>query len=157
MTEGVCKLTGQRGQFVRSHLIPVALAARPDRHGPLYQHGRAEPPVRRWSSWYDEQLVIGAGEKILADYDGYGIAELKRHKLTWRSWGPMLMLSAPKHRQLPPFLSPPGAGARRIVLEDPGRLRLFFLSLLWRAAETSRWEFNEIDLKKPQLDTLRKM
>ena len=49
------------------------------------------------------------------------------------------------------------AGFRRIEGVDPGKLRLFFLSLLWRGAATNRVEFAEITLPDLDLECLRQM
>jgi len=40
---------------------------------------------------------------------------------------------------------------------DPVKLRLFFLSLLWRAAATSLTEFSEVSLSEDELERLRLM
>jgi hypothetical protein len=86
MKEGICKLTGEKGKFVKSHIIPAALTT-PEGTGPLTQGGRGRPPIRRWSSWYDPCLVTQAGEAILAEYDNWAIQELRKNKLIWSSWG----------------------------------------------------------------------
>ncbi len=152
--DDVCKLTGEQGRYVKAHLIPAALtlAGRP-----LTQHGRGGRPVPRWTSWYDQQLVTAAGERILEAYDTWGISELRRQKLIWSSWGPMLELSVADYKRLPVTLDDMGWGLRRIRPTDPAKLRLFFLSLLWRAAESTRWEFDEVAIEEPHLSTLRGM
>ncbi len=48
-------------------------------------------------------------------------------------------------------------GHRSISGIDFKRLRMFFLSLLWRAAETDRFEFSAIKLDDRDLDLLRTM
>lgn len=155
--QGICKLTADRGKFVKAHLIPAALTERGGPKGPLTQHGQKAPQAtRRWTSWYDEQLVTAAGERILATHDNWGISELYRQKLVWGSWGPMLALSTSDHRQFSRFMDDPAIGFRRIRISNPGRLRVFFLSLLWRAAETFRWEFDEVAIDEPYLSMLRK-
>lgn len=150
---GICKLTGQRGNFVRSHLIPAALTRPEYRGAPLIQPGPGPLPIRRWTSWYDRQLVTSEGEALLQSYDGRGIAELQRHRLIWSSWGPMIRLSTSDHRTLPgnPF------GIRKITGVDSVCLRLFFLSLLWRAASTRLKEFTEITIERQELERLQEM
>jgi hypothetical protein len=149
---GVCKLTGHRGPFVKSHLIPASLT-RPEYKGAsLVQAGPGERPIRRWTSWYDRALVTAEGEKILAAYDDAGIKELSRHKLIWSSWGPMIELNTSDHKRYPW-----GMGARRLETVDVRALRMFFLSLLWRAAATNLREFSQIEIDSARLYQLKEM
>lgn len=50
-----------------------------------------------------------------------------------------------------------GFGAREVVDLDTARLRLFFLSLLWRAAASTREEFAAITLPPDDLEHLRRI
>ena len=153
MGNGVCKLTGVSGKFVKSHILPAALT-RPEHQGAfLLQAGFGRSPVRRWSSWYDSKIVTRKGECILADYDDWGIRELRSQKLVWSSWGPMQELRTNDWVQI----RQTDWGLRRIVLADPERFRLFFLSLLWRAAASSLDEFDEIRLSGEELSKLGDM
>jgi hypothetical protein len=145
--EGYCKLTGEYGKFVKSHIIPRALT-RPSRPGtPLLQAGGEDRPVRRWSSWYDSRLITRAGEDILERYDDAAIKELQRHKLLWSSWGPMQELRA----GITPILDRTGWGTRKLAGASSKLLRLFLLSLLWRAASTSLPEFADIEVDEKTL------
>jgi hypothetical protein len=113
--------------------------------------GRRE---RRWSSWYDPALVTEEGEKILAAYDDWAIAMLRKHKMVWSGWGPMQALSDVDTIPGTPW------GFRKIECKDEGdfkRLRLFLLSILWRAGATNRQEFVEVDLPSDHLEMLRTM
>lgn len=151
MKKGICKLTGEKGTFAKAHIIPAALT-RLDGTGPLTQGGRGRRPIRRWSSWYDPCLVTQAGEAILAEYDNWAIVELRRNKLIWSSWGPMLRLATSDFKKFDAAW-----GYRSISGIDFNRLRMFFLSLLWRAAETDRFEFSAIKLDACDLGRLRTM
>jgi hypothetical protein len=147
----MCKLTLEEGKFVKSHLIPAALT-KPDAPGePFYQGGYGAKPSKKWSSWYDQELVIRKGEDVLASYDTWAIAELRRLRLVWSGWQTEDELT--DHLKIPdtPW------GARKVETEDPAKLRLFFLSLLWRAAASSRWEFGEVWLPQDHLEQLRAM
>jgi hypothetical protein len=149
---GVCNLTLSRGNFVDAHLIPKALT-RPAAKGlPFIQAGEGTRPIRAWSSWHDNQLVTEQGEEILRDYDTWGIRELRRAKLVWSGWGPMQALLE-NHTPLPGT----AWGVRVIECPEPSRLRLFFLSLLWRAAKSKRPEFSEISMPPEELESLRAM
>jgi hypothetical protein len=138
---------------VRSHLLPKAVT-RPNVPGNrLIQAGPGLRPRSRWDSWYDDKLVIREGEDILARYDSRGIEELSRLKLIWKSWEPEMSLTASV------IVEPgmPSFGVRKVTCKNPPMLRLFFLSLLWRAAATNRPEFREIHVDKDHLDLLRRM
>jgi len=156
MTIGSCKLTGTKGKFVKSHLLPQALT-KPSLAGqPFIEAGLGRRPVRRYTSWYDKELVTREGEDILENYDSWGISELRRLKLIWSSWGPMLSLATGDLTRLP-VIGPTGHGIRRLACRDPAKFRLFFLSLLWRAAATSRPEFDAVQLPEGDLRSLSAM
>jgi hypothetical protein len=155
IADGICKLTGKQGTLVRSHIIPLALTPPEVKGDALIQAGRGRPAIRRMTSWYDKELVTAEGEKILMDLDTWAIAELRRHKLIWGSWGQAAELQSPDHVVLP--ILDAGWGYREIELTDPTRLRLFFLSLLWRAAATGLPEFDQIVIDEPDLSLLRDM
>ena len=151
---GVCKLTGAQGKFVKSHLIPKALTKPAIEGGHLIQSGHGRRPTRRWSSWYDCSLVVQAGEDILSALDTWAITELRRHKLVWSGWSKGdPALSAHEHKLIPGTTW----GIRQIEGLDPRRLRLFLLSLLWRAAASDLHEFSEIVLSAEELEQLRSM
>jgi hypothetical protein len=147
--EGRCKLTHCEGRFVDSHLLPKALTKGDELGQGFTQMGNGHKE-RRFSSWYDSQLVTKEGENILAKYDDWAITELRKHRLIWSGWGPILKL----HDYT--SLGPRG-GIRRLTGGDWCRLRLFFLSLLWRAAATDRPEFREISVPDHDLEQLRLM
>jgi hypothetical protein len=149
---GPCKLTGTTGPYVRSHLIPKALTRPAQRGMPFLQLRPDGPPLRRWSSWYDPELVTRAGEDILEALDSWAIEELRRHKLVWSSWGTNRSLG-----ELHEPIVGTAWGVRRVDGIDPGRLRMFFLSLLWRAAATRVPEFSEVQLSTEELEQLRTM
>ena len=151
MARGYCKLTGEYGKFVASHLIPKALT-RPAKAGlPFVEAGLGKRPTRRWNSWYDGRLVIRAGEDVLSALDDWAIRELRKHRLVWSGWEPSQSLL--DHTQMPgtPW------GIREVEGIDPRKLRLFFLSLLWRAAATERPEFSDVTLPSADLEKLRLM
>ncbi|SFK58394.1 hypothetical protein SAMN04488518_106336 [Pseudovibrio ascidiaceicola] len=147
--EGVCQLTRRQGKFVDSHLIPKALT-KADGLGPgllQMEYGRK---ARCASSWYDPQLVTREGEDILAAYDDWAISELRKHKLVWSGWGAQVsLLGSPSERE--------AVTVRVLKGGDWKKLRLFFLSILWRAAATKRPEFHEVSLPIEDLEKLRLM
>lgn len=148
--DGVCKLTGESGRFVDSHLLPKALTKADGLAPGLVQIGNGRKE-KRSSSWYDQHLVIAEGEKILAEYDDWAIRILRKHALVWSGWGPRISLN-----DFQPITGTPW-GVRSISGDDWKKLRLFFLSLLWRAAATDRPEFHEVDIPPDHLERLRQM
>jgi len=128
---GTCKLTLKEGRFVKAHLIPRALTTPAEKGMPFFQWKSGATPKRRWSSWYDQNLVTRDGEDILTEFDTWAIAELRKQKLVWSSWGKSKSLGS-----LHSAASGTPWGIRKIKDTDPAKLRLFFLSLLWRAAST---------------------
>jgi hypothetical protein len=149
---GICKLTKQKGYFVKSHILPKALT-KPEQKGlPFYQFDFGIPPTKRWSSWYDSELVTESGENILMELDSWAISYLRKQKLVWSSWGKEKILDQ-YYRSIPdaPW------GFRNIEVTDPQKLRLFFLSLLWRAAVTKLPEFDQIQMPEEDVETLRSM
>lgn len=152
-TRDLCKLTGKRGKFVKSHLIPKALTRPAVRGQPFLQAGMGTRPVRRWDSWYDSRLTIRQGEKILAKLDDWAITELRQHELVWSGWRDSTLSNV----NLPDFIPGTNAGIRHIIGIDTEMLRLFFLSLLWRAAATHLQEFSAITIPADDLEKLRRI
>ena len=153
--EGICKLTLREGTFVDSHIIPEALTRTSVKGNPLFQFGEGTSgsrPVRRWTSWDDRGLVTSDGEKLLSDLDSWAVSELRKNRLVWSGWGDERTLG-PHHTQIPGL----PIGVRQVDGIDPIRLRLFFLSLLWRAAATTLEEFSEVELAPDDVETLRLM
>lgn len=154
MAIGTCKLTGDVGPLVKAHILPAALTSPYPAGLPFAQSGRDSAPIKRWTSWYDPTIVTRVGEGILEEYDSWAIEELRRHKLVWSGWGAAAKLISPDFEEIP------GAqdyGVRKVIGLDGDRLRLFFLSLLWRAAVSDMPEFSEIVISASELRRLRRM
>ncbi|MGY4230087.1 hypothetical protein ACVMIH_007448 [Bradyrhizobium sp. USDA 4503] len=149
---GICRLTGLQGKFVKAHLLPKALT-RPGVAGTPFvetsSHG--DRPKRSWSSWYDTELVTADGEAILADFDNEAISELRKQKLVWSGFGPLQKLPhGPDHDAI----GETGLGLRKLRGTDFRALRLFFLSLLWRAAASRHEAFGGVALAADELADL---
>lgn len=145
--EGKCRLTGLFGPFVDSHIIPLALTRLSTTGEKLVEAGIGLGIKRRSNSWYDNELVVRAGEDILAVIDDRGIRELRKYKLLWSSW-----TNTPPESDVSDDGRPVG---RYVAFEQPQILQLFFLSLLWRAAASQRQEFNGITLDSHVQEDLR--
>lgn len=147
---GRCNLTHASGAYVASHIIPAALT-RLSRSGEKYvETGIGLNTKKVSNSWYDRALVTREGEDILSGLDSKGIDELRAHRLVWSSWGT-------EQRPLTDDLyQVDGKPSHRLIqFARPLELRLFFLSLLWRAAASSRPDFQGIALSDSALEDLR--
>lgn len=148
-SSGVCKLTHAEGVFVKSHIYPEALTRHDTKGAAIYQIGEGRRPRKSLTSWYDRELCTLPGEKILSGYDDWAIRCLRRHKLVWSGWG------SDKLDLGNAIEIANGHFIRQIEGEDWQRLRLFYLSILWRAAQSARNEFAEITLPEDDLEILR--
>ena len=147
-----CSLTKTKGAFVRSHLIPKALS-RPSQPGaPFVESSSGVRPIRRWDSWYDNNLVTRDGEDILSAFDDAGITELRKHGVLWSGRHSLTAAPTPDF-----FDEESGVGARIISGVDTHAVRMFFLSLLWRCAASKRREVKAIALSESKLEQLRLM
>ena len=148
---GICKLTGTRGEFVKSHIIPRAFSDRIFGQTARVQLGQlGRLPILRRTSWYDDNIVTAEGEEILQRVDGAFVKEAEELGLTWRYFP-----FSDKAKQKPLD----GEDIVSIELDHSrwDRVRLFSLSLLWRAAVSRRPEFSEIWLDPIALRKLTKI
>lgn len=148
---GQCKLTGKEGQLVKCHILPQALT-KPSRQGrPLMDSTLRNGPKRRWTSWYDPQIVSREGEDLLSQIDDAGIKAARRDQLVWQSWhvAPPKITPLSKHSYL--------RGFRRVVLnQDAEALRKFAHSILWRAAVSKLPAMRGVQLPDESIELLRK-
>lgn len=154
MASGICKLTGISGPLVKAHILPAALTYPAEKGLPFAQAGRDSAPIKRWNSWYDTSIVTREGEDILAEYDNWAIEKLRQHRLVWSGWGKARKFESSDSIAI---AGGNGYGAREITGLDGGMLRLFFLSLLWRAAVSKLHEFAEVQLHASDIRRLRRM
>jgi hypothetical protein len=152
MALGKCLLTGANGTFVKSHLTPQAFTE-PEESGDFFMNaGNRTRPTRTFTSWYDKAIVTRKGEDILSELDNYAVTTLRKHKLVWSGWGKEEVLESALHEMFSPT-----HGIRKVVFEDVQRVRLFFLSLLWRWSVSKRTEAAEVKLSKDHQDQLRNL
>ena len=149
---GRCKLTKNNGKFVDSHIIPQGFIHKVQKEEPFMQpmgKGRAK---KNWTGWYDSTIVIREGEDYLSNLDSWAISVLREKKLVWSGWNTNKTLQSSDHK-----LFSKEQGIREIENIDTQKLRLFFLSILWRAAVSSLSEFKEIHLSARDIEQLRTM
>lgn len=145
---GKCLLTGTYGPFARSHIIPRFLADKALSQAHRIQFGQSGPPQLLFNSWIDQQICGDEGEKRLRDIDTAAAQVFRKHGLSWRH----LPLSGVANRE------PIGvydSELIRIPNVDTKSLRLFFHSLLWRSAVSSRFEFGDVVLDSKSTEYLR--
>ncbi|MEC7764381.1 MAG: hypothetical protein VX874_20935 [Pseudomonadota bacterium] len=104
---------------------------------------------KRFSSWYDKNLVISKGEKRLSEIDGIAIQLLRGHQLIWQSWS----IFKPYFNPLGPSF--PHHSARSIEFARPSDLHRFFLSIAWRAAVSKLPDMREAVVEDEYLELLR--
>jgi hypothetical protein len=139
---GVCKLCGEEGVLVRSHIIPIAF------HRHMQSDATVAPvvvgsasdsyPLRRPGGLYDEELLCYPCEQRFGPWDQYG-AEC--------------LLQRFEH-DAQPMMSNGETVAYQINNWDEERLRMFVLSLLWRSAATTNPIFSRATLG-PYAERLR--
>lgn len=151
MKIGTCKLTLKPGKFVKSHMIPLAFSA-PSEGCYFIDGAPGGRPTRRPTSWYDRELVTRSGEDILADLDSFAATELRKARLVWSGWEKETVLKDNI------FQYPDSDQLVRLVPDlDALKLRVFFLSLLWRAAASEMPQYANIKLQECELEKLRLM
>lgn len=148
--EGLCKLTGKYGKFVAAHILPRALT-RLSRTGEKIRE-TALGATPRWKppTWYDNELVIREGEDILEAIDTPAIEALRNHTLIWSSFNSDEPFAPEALTPLSDSIS-----LREACIDKADELRLFFLSIVWRAAASSRREFVDVKLTDAEIEDLR--
>ena len=136
----ICKLTGNDGQPAKAHIIPESfyLINRSEK-GPLklVTNTSGVYPKRSWTGIYDETIVTQEGEKRFLEWDDYAYRLLVEQINT---------AAELKHR---------GSVLAYIYDSfDYPKLKLFFLSVLWRAGVSSHPVFKRVKLG-PHSSTLR--
>lgn len=150
---GICALLGVEGKYAKAHIIPRALTEPAAKGERFIEAGRGTRPIRRFSSWYDTQLVIAEGEKILSEIDTSGISELRKHKLVWSGWEGKRKLRFSDYDIFPD--RDVGIGFRNLANIDAAKIRIFFLSILWRSLKATIKEFSYLNSEGVDLEALR--
>jgi len=144
----VCKLTGKKGKFVKSHIIPKSIT-RPGKAGNKFIQPAPTSVKKRYikrsDSWYDKTIVIREGENYLSGIDSYTITELRDQGLLWTSDNVRESTSNLIN------------GLVVVTFNNPAMIRKYFLSLLWRAAVSSLAEFKDIQLPSNKIELIRRI
>lgn len=145
-------LTGKNGTMAKAHLTPLALTEPAVPGCYFIEGGGGGRPKRSHTSWYDKNIVTHAGEKVFAGIDDWAIKFLRENKLVWSGWGETSTLPSELSE---PFT--PDTRIRGIKSDELGKLRVFFLSLLWRWAASSIKAASEIVIPKSDLEEIGRM
>ncbi len=139
----VCKLCGKEEKLVKSHIIPKSFfmdlkGKGPKNHFKIHSNVKGERPKRSQTGTYDK-LVCEDCEKIFSPWDDYAkkflLQELSEN--TFIKEGGKLF-----GYQLKDF--------------SYHNLKLFFISVLWRASVSTRKEFSDVNVGpfKSQLEEM---
>jgi hypothetical protein len=143
MSMGICRLCGNDRQLVDSHIIPKAF------HRDLKGSSSGAPiiignnptafPKKNPGGIYEEEMLCRPCEEIFGPWDDYGAQCLIQNY----------------DRDAQPLLSFNGdILAYAFPMWDEKRLRMFSLSLLWRAAVTTNEIFSRVTLGNSDLARL---
>ena len=140
-----CKLCGANASLVNAHIIPESFFRSINRGGgplQLVSDDPAKHPKRVPIGIYDPELVCNTCEQSFGPWDSYAADLLIARRAT--AFVPIVTAEG---------LVPP---ATQAVEFDYLKLRLFVLSLLWRAASSTHQYFARIQITSwlPKLHTL---
>lgn len=144
---GLCQLTRKHGPFAKSHIIPDAFMRRLT-DAPFMEWDGYGRPIKRFTGWYDSSILSQEGEALIARYDDAATKTFLNAGWTYRRR---------RHPDLPEVLVDNFSANQLYTIDnvDTDLVKLFGLSLLWRAAVSSLETFNSIRLKEDFLEDLR--
>lgn len=127
-----CKLCGQNRRLIEAHVIPRSFfRLDPSEQKParLVTNAKGRYPQNVPKGVYDKGILCESCERVFSPWDDYAA------DLFVKNWGAIQKLTAGSEQVgygLPAF--------------DYSKLKLFFLSVLWRAAVSSHPMFDNVDL-----------
>lgn len=143
-----CRLTGIEGLGVDSHIIPRSFyrwkgfQATIRKHELIALQGNDSylPQRATAKGIYDNSILVSEGEKLLSEWDDYACDLLVRLKADGQ----------------PVFVDGKEAGLE-IAEYDYTKLKLFFISVLWRAHTTKQQFFGNVELEDSHEKKIRQM
>lgn len=127
-----CKLCLQEKKCIKAHIIPESFFRLIKQNGkPILNlpDSISKYPEKSQIGIYDENLVCGDCERLFSPWDNYGHS--------------FLVANFPKDKL---FLDGNQALAYVIENYDYQKLKLFFISILWRASASSHKDFSNINV-----------
>lgn len=129
-----CRLCNENKRLIDAHIIPRAIYERVkdsrDSHLLVVQNKNGAFPKKSRIGFYDNSILCSACDGHIGKYDDYGtrfLSELERHGTE---------VKAPDGRVV----------ALKVMDFDYARLKLFFLSILWRASVSNLDHFSRVRL-----------
>lgn len=131
MKIGICKFCNEAKLLINAHIIPESLYPIDDKGSRMQfiLDSKGEPRKKSPTGIYDPNLVCKECEKFFDVGDAYA----KELLIDRRS-------------EIKKKITPKGMAYYEYIDVDYKKLKLFFISLLWRAHATSRPEFNAVML-----------
>lgn len=124
-----CKLTGELGKAIRSHIIPKSFFNLKEPENPPLIMSADGSFKKSRIGIYDDGLVTARGEEYFKNIDDYAYKILISKRDSFID------------------LTVEGQKVGKALLDyDYKKLKLFFLSLLWRASETAQPPFSAVGL-----------
>ena len=137
MRTGLCRLCLERKPLCDSHALPNSLfnyILRRNAGKAIVLNDDATSPARKSSDTWDAELLCQDCEsKLNRKYDAYGMAVFRGHEGNVQ----------------------PHEGGVDLLRIDRRRLRMFFLSVLWRISVSSHSNYSNIDLPYAWEEDLR--
>ena len=148
--EGICKLCGQNKVLIKAHIIPESF------YNFLYNASHAFTEVldndgdpkksRRRKGLYDSTILCKECDTRLGSlYDDYGSRIFFGHKNSKMKINEVVGKNDPRVRW------------REISNAEPGKIKLFLLSILWRAHISNLEFFKDVDLGLSHSKKIMKM
>lgn len=137
--EGKCKLCGNTGPLMESHIIPRAFFRDVAAGGETpaeYSFVPGVPLKRSPTGPYDADMLCEACERMFGKWDDYGVKFLRRPLGEFK-------LVQGRTRE---GVEQDGTGILRTADVDYRRLKLFLLSVLWRAHSSGNKMFERVRL-----------
>lgn len=146
---GHCLLTGDWGPLAKSHLIPKAFMQPADKQAPFLESDGRSRPLTRHTAWYDRSILGHRGEKLIAGYDDPAAKCFFEGGYTYRARRHPADITKLRDGPLP-------GGAIEIEGVDAAKVRLFALSLLWRAAVSQLAPMAAVKMRDGNLEDIRR-
>lgn len=133
-----CRFTGELVKPIQCHIYPRSFyGIEKGLHLAAIKVGSDKRPTRSWNGTYDEEIIGQKAEDYFSYLDGYACDLLIKDKFDKSPFGDSSTVWQRENG------SPIGYIIRGA---DPARIKLFVLSLLWRAHVTGRREFASVDI-----------
>lgn len=146
---GRCQLTEEWGAMAKSHIIPNAFMRRADCRVPFMESDGMSRPIKRQTGWYDRTILGHRGEKHIAKFDDAAAKCFFGRGFTYRSRRNPSDATVLRGSFLP---------GQVVEIEgvDTSQIRLFALSLLWRAAVSRLPNMSKVTVRMQNLEDIRR-